>query len=129
MAIPTDRATSGWSPVAITTFSTPRRRSARIVYAASARTWSSKTRAPAIAPSIEMYTTVGETLLTRLRNAVIAAGSGDPSSIQASFPTATSRPPSLAETPAPCCSLASLGHGELETALASGFDDGPRQDV
>ncbi len=46
IAIPTDRATRGWSPVAIRIFSTPVRRRARIVYAASGRTWSSKTSAP-----------------------------------------------------------------------------------
>ena len=109
-AAPTDSATSGWSPVTMTTRLIPARRSVRITRGESGRIGSSMTSAPAMAPSTAMNTHDEPSSAVRRRTSRALRGMGAPAATNDAFPSATWLPSTLPSIPAPCCSTTSVGN-------------------
>ncbi len=107
--MPTDSATSGWSPVTITTRSIPARRRMRITRGVSERIGSSRTTAPATSPSTETITHDDPSIALRRRTSRALTGSGAPRATQLALPSPTLRPLTRPRMPEPSSSRTSSG--------------------
>ena len=109
-AAPTDSATSGWSPVTMTTRLIPARRSVRITRGESGRIGSSMTNAPVTTASMATNTHDEPSSAVRRRTSRALRGIGAPADTNEAFPNATCRPSTVPSMPAPCCSTTSVGN-------------------
>ena len=125
---PTVAATSCRSPVTMTTRWMPARRRLRMVRAASGRIGSISSNAPAGTPSTPTNTHTAPSSRLRCR-AVVTHGTSPCTPTQLALPTATSRPPTVPRMPEPARSSVPVGRSSVEPAVASGADEGGRQDV
>ena len=129
-AAPTDSATSGWSPVTITTRSMPARRSVRITRGESGRIGSSMTSAPATV-AVDGDEHAGRAV-ERGAPAHVAgarAAAALRRETNDALPSATRRPSTLPSIPAPCCSTTSVGNVSARPRSRARAHDRRRQHV
>ncbi len=128
-AMPTDSATSGWSPVTITMRLMPARRSVRITRGVSGRIGSSITMAPATSPSTATNTQLEPSSAVRRRTSRARAGIAMPRATYPALPSAIEPAVHLSLDAGAVLLVHVGGEDELEVALPRGADDRRRQHV
>ena len=108
--MPTDSATSGWSPVTITTRLIPARRRVRITRGVSGRMGSSRISPPVTSPSMATKTAEEPSIADRRRMSRARAGKPRPPDTHDDLPTDTRRPSTVPSMPEPGSSDTSTGN-------------------